>query len=312
VTDTPAGIYRYALLVGLGLMVVWGSSFAIQKQVMSTMSAAGFLSARYVVLSVCAATFLFQRYGLKWPPVSAMGWWALLRAALVGQVIHILFVTYGIDLSTAFSSSLIVACGPVFTLIVLRMLGIERLGRGQVLGVAIAFAGVLMFSAEKIARADWRASIGDLMILTATLLFSVYTVMAKPLMERHGAMVVVCYMTLLAAPVMLVTNGVQALSVDWAQVSLAVWVGFSWFVVVVSFLGWMVWGWVNGVRGVARSAPLLYLMPPVTGLIGWIAGVEHFSVVKIVGAVIALSGVAVAQLAARHVASPSSGGRHAQ
>ena len=25
---------------------------------------------------------------------------------------------------------------------------------------------------------------------------------------------------------------------------------------------WLAWGWVNAARGVARTAPLIYLMPP--------------------------------------------------
>jgi drug/metabolite transporter (DMT)-like permease len=295
----PTASPRLALMVGLGLMVVWGASFAIQKYTIANLSAGGFLFARYSVLPVCAALFLCQRYGLRWPPIAPIGWPALIRATLVGQVVHMTFIAYGMDLSTAFSSSLIVACGPVFTLVVLRVLGIERLGRAQVLGVAIAFVGVLTFSAEKIARADWRAGLGDFCILSATVLFSFYTVMAKPMMERSNAAVVVCYMTLLATPPMLLMFAVPALSVHWSAMPLTVWLGLVWAVVIVSFFGWMVWGWVNSVRGVARSAPLLYLMPPVTGLIAWIAGVEHFSVAKLVGAAIALSGVAVAQMAGR-------------
>jgi hypothetical protein len=42
-----------------------------------------------------------------------------------------------------------------------------------------------------------------------------------------------------------------------------------WAVLVSAFLGWLVWGWINAVRGVARTAPLLYLMPPVAGLVAW-------------------------------------------
>ena len=40
-----------------------------------------------------------------------------------------------------------------------------------------------------------------------------------------------------------------------------------WALVVCSFVGWLLWTWVNSVRGVARSAPFMYLMPPVAGVI---------------------------------------------
>ncbi len=67
--------------------------------------------------------------------------------------------------------------------------------------------------------------------------------------------------------------------------------------VVAAFIGWPVWGWVNAVRGVARTAPLMYLMPPVAGLLAWVVTGESYSGAKIVGALICLLGVAIAQFA---------------
>jgi drug/metabolite transporter (DMT)-like permease len=302
VIHTDSERHRVALLVGLVLMVTWGANFTVQKHVYATLSAGGFLFARYLVLSGCAVALLCHRYGNRWPRPTLAEWRELIGASLIGQVVHVALVTYGIDMSTAFSSSLIVACGPVFTLIILRLLGIEKLSRGQVLGVAIAFVGVLLFSSEKLMQANWTASGGDLMLLVAAALFSLYTVWAKPLMERHGTVVVICYVTLIGTPPMLLIGSHGARSVDWLNVAPSVWAGFAWSVVAVSFFGWM--AWVNSVRGVARSAPLLYLMPPVAGLIAWFASGEAFGVAKLAGAAIALSGVAVAQLASHRARLP--------
>ena len=55
--------------------------------------------------------------------------------------------------------------------------------------------------------------------------------------------------------------------------------------------------WVNAVRGVGRSAPLMYLTPPVAGLVAWAATGESYTVVKLAGAGLALCGVVIAQLA---------------
>ena len=51
--------------------------------------------------------------------------------------------TYDIHCSTAFSGSFGLACGLIFTLLILRLMGVERRKRAQVIGVPIAqFAGV--------------------------------------------------------------------------------------------------------------------------------------------------------------------------
>jgi len=50
---------------------------------------------------------------------------------------------------------------------------------------------------------------------------------------------------------------------------------------------------------VARTAPLMYLMPPVAGIVAWLASDERFTVAKLIGAAITLGGVALAQFSGR-------------
>ena len=131
---------------------------------------------------------------------------ALLKLGLTGHLLHVGLVTYGIHWSTAFSSSLILACGPVFTLLILRWHGLEQLTRGQVIGVAVACAGVLLFLSDKFLGGHWQASGGDVTLLIAASLFSYHTVAAKPLIERHGGVTVMTYATLLGSgPVVLLS-----------------------------------------------------------------------------------------------------------
>jgi drug/metabolite transporter (DMT)-like permease len=156
---------------------------------------------------------------------------------------------------------------------------------------------VLLFLSDKLLGGQWSASAGDLVLVVAASFFSYYTVAAKPLIERHGGVVVMTYAVLLgSAPVVLVSLP-AGLQVPWLELSPAVWAGVLYAVLISAFLGWMVWGWVNAVRGVARSAPLMYLMPPVAGLVAWVVTGERYTGIKLAGAALALAGVALAQFA---------------
>jgi drug/metabolite transporter (DMT)-like permease len=305
--DAPAGTavaraipqQRAALLLALALILVWGINFSVQKAVFTAVTPGGFLFVRYLIMPVCAVALLWQRFGTAWPRLPRAEWWALLRLGLLGHLMHVGLVTFGIDWSTAFSSSLILACGPVFTLLLLRWLGVEQLSRAQIGGVAVACAGVLIFLSDKLLGAQWRAGGGDLALLVAAFFFSAYTVAAKPLIERHGGVVVMAYATLLGAVPVLLLSLPAGLKVDWASVPLAIWAGLLWAVVVSAFAGWIVWGWINAVRGVARTAPLMYLMPPVAGLVAWWVTGEGYGAIKLLGAAVTLIGVAIAQFARR-------------
>jgi drug/metabolite transporter (DMT)-like permease len=297
--DAPATRQRAALLLALALILVWGGNFTVQKAVFAALTPGGFLFARYLIMPVCAVALLWQRYGLHWPRLPRAEWWALLRLGLLGHVLHVGLVTFGISWSTAFSSALILACGPIFTLLMLRRAGLEVLTRAQIGGVALACTGVLVFMSDKLLGGHWQASSGDLVLLVAAAFFSAYTVSAKPLIARHGGVLVMAYATLLGSAPMVLLSLPAGLAVDWTAQPAVIWAGLLWSVVLSAFVGWIVWGWINAVRGVARTAPLMYLMPPVAGLVAWFATGEGYTAIKLVGAAVTLAGVAVAQFAHR-------------
>ncbi len=295
---------RHALWAAIAMVLVWGSNFSVQKAVFAAMSPGGFLFARYLMMPVAAAALLLYRYGRRWPKLPRADLLSLLKLGLAGHLVHVGLVTYGIHWSTPFSSSVILACGPIFTLLILRWHGIEQLSMGQVGGVALAFAGVLTFLSDKLLGGHWQASGGDLTLVVAAAFFSYYTVASKPLIERHGGVVVMTYATLLGSGPVVLLSLPAGLQVDWPSIPPMIWLGLAYAVLLSAFLGWLVWGWVNAVRGVARSAPLMYLMPPVAGFVAWLVTGERYTGIKLGGAALTLAGVAVAQYASRRPNDP--------
>ena len=295
-----ARLRPYSLIIALGLIIIWGANFTVQKYIFKSISPNGILLVRYgLVMPLCSVALLFYVYGTNWPRLSKPDTWNLLKLGIVAHLFHIGLVTHGMNLSTPFSSSVIIACGPIFTLVLLRWMTSEKMQAASLMGVLIAMIGVLIFMSEKLFSASWSASGGDLILLLAAACFSYYTVASKPLIERLGSITMFTYTTLLACPsvVIFATLG-GGWQVEWAQVPVQAWLGLLYGVVLGAFCGWLIWGWVNSVRGVARSAPLSYLMALVAGVISWLSGGEVFSAAKVLGAIIALAGVAYAQFAA--------------
>ncbi|MCU0774779.1 MAG: DMT family transporter [Ideonella sp.] len=300
----PVDGQTLALAAGLGVVFVWGANFAVQKALFEVLPPGAFLFARYLILPACAAGLLLYVTRGRWLRLPRADAWRLAGLGVLAHTIHVSMVTYGIHWSTAFSSALILACGPVFTLLILHWAGLERLTRGQVAGVALACVGVLVFLSDKLVGRQWAATGGDLMMLFAASLFSYYTVMTKPLIQRHGGVAVMAYATLAGSPGLVLLGLPAALSAPWAEMQAVHWGLLLWASVISAFGGWLVWGWVNERRGVGRTAPLQYLMPLVAGLVAWWATGERYTGVKIIGAGITLAGVALAQFATRDRRDP--------
>jgi drug/metabolite transporter (DMT)-like permease len=290
---------QLALAAGIGVVAVWGANFTVQKALFELLPPGAFLFARYLLMPLCAALLLLHINGWRWLRLPRADALQLAGLGVLAHTLHVSMVTFGIHWSTAFSSALIMACAPVFTLLILHWAGHERLTRGQVSGVALACAGVLVFLSDKLLGRQWAATGGDLMMLFSASLFSYYTVMTKPLIQRHGGVAVMAYATLAGSPLLVLLFLPVAWSAPWSEMGAYHWTLLLWASLVSAFLGWLVWGWVNERRGVGRTAPLQYLMPLVAGVVAWLATGERFTAVKIGGAIVTLAGVALAQFATR-------------
>ena len=290
---------QLALAAGLFVVAVWGANFTVQKALFEVLPPAAFLFARYLLMPLCAALLLLHANGWRWLHLPRRDALKLAWLGVLAHTVHVSMVTFGIHWSTAFSSALIMACGPVFTLLILHVSGHERLTRGQVAGVALACGGVLVFLSDKLLGRQWAATGGDLMMLFSASLFSYYTVMTKPLIQRHGGVAVMAYATVAGSPLLVLLGLPAAWGAPWHEMGAWHWFLLLWAALVSAFLGWLVWGWVNERRGVARTAPLQYLMPLVAGVVAWLATGERFTAVKIGGAIVTLAGVALAQFATR-------------
>jgi drug/metabolite transporter (DMT)-like permease len=300
---------KWALAAGVALMMAWGVNFAVTKIVLAELGVGPFLFIRFLAMPLLGFALLAavtrRHFAKSWPRREDLP--RLVACGLIGHTAHVSIVMWGINLSTAFSSSLVLTSSPLFTLLILALLGAERLRRRQVYGTLVAFAGIVVFLSDKFAAGFALAGIGDLVLIFAASLFSLYTVISKPLVARYGPLNLLCYSLLFGAPPIVLATLPAFLAAPLAAVPAGVWLGVFWAVAVSSFLGWIAWAWINAVRGIARSAPLQYLMPPIAGLVAWLTLGETFTWLKIAGAAIAMAGIAWAQIGVRSPTPPDAG-----
>jgi drug/metabolite transporter (DMT)-like permease len=288
---------RLSLAAAVATMFAWGVNFAFVKHVLDNLGVEAFMFLRFVVLPLLGFAMLLLVFRSKvartWPRREDLP--RFIACGLLGHAFHISVVMYGMHLSTPFSSSLVLTSGPLFTLIMLAALGVERLRLRQVAGTVVALAGIILFLSDKFAGGLSRAGQGDLVLLFAAALFALYTVLVQPIAQRYGPLIVFCYTLLFSAPPVLIWTLPAFLATPASVYTPSVLTGLAWALVVSSFLGWLMWTWVNTVRGVARAAPFAYLTPPFAGIVAWLTLGESFTWLKIGGALVTMAGVAYAQ-----------------
>ncbi|HZM00547.1 MAG TPA: DMT family transporter [Planctomycetota bacterium] len=118
---------------------------------------------------------------------------ALLVLSTLGVMVNQLLFLEGLHRSTAVNAGLLMTVIPVATLGVAVLLGQERLTLRRQLGVLLSASGVAWLFLHQGADVGGRTRTGDLLLTANALSYSVYLVLAKPVLTRLPQLVVVAW-----------------------------------------------------------------------------------------------------------------------
>src|SRR5262245_2270029 len=223
-----------SLAAALAMMVVWGCNFALTKYILDQIGVGAFLFMRFAAMALLGFVLLavVYRRNLSLALPRREDWRRFAACGLLGHTLHVGIVMWGINLSTAFSSSLVLTSAPLFTLLILAGLGGERLHARQIIGTGVAFAGIALFLSDKFTGGFALAGFGDLALLSASAMFSLYTVISKPLAERYGPVSLLAWTLAFGAPPMVALCAPAFIATPLAAQPPLFWLALAWVVVV--------------------------------------------------------------------------------
>jgi drug/metabolite transporter (DMT)-like permease len=282
-----------AQLVVVGL---WASTFIVTKHAFAEMSPLAFAFVRFGLM-----------IGLAFVVLAARGRsWRLRRAdlprfmlvGLTGYTLYQLGFVLGLERTSPFSSSLLIAMVPLFTLVILAVRGEHTATRGWV-GLAVALVGVVLFLADQWRRGTDGSLVGDALSVGAAVSFALYGVVNRPLARDYPPETYTAY-TLLAGgvPLMLISTP-SALAQNWGAISGLGWLEIVYMVVLPVYIAYMLWNWAIARRGAAAASSFSLLVPIASGsLSAWLFG-EQFGLAKLAGAALVLAGLMIIRTPAR-------------
>jgi drug/metabolite transporter (DMT)-like permease len=243
--------------------------------------------------------------GMRMPPRSA--WPRLLLLAFVVVPVGQGFFLVGLALSTAAHAALLYALTPLFVLLLAQALLREFPGVRTAIGTLIALGGTLYVLSWRGLDLSRGPLAGDLLLLVAVVAWALYTAEGRALIGTHGPIAVIAW-TLIAGTVMYLPIGIGSLAVPgaWQRIqhaSAAAWVGVGYLVVVTSVAAYLLWYWALAHLPAARVAVFTNLQPLATAVLAHFILGEHITPQFMVGAVVVISGVVMAQLRATRSAA---------
>ncbi|MCI0589771.1 MAG: EamA family transporter [Planctomycetes bacterium] len=249
--------------------------------------------------AIAAAAFLalLGLQGWRRPPRED-----LRRIALLGILavpLNQLFFLEGLARSSASHAALIYALTPIGVRVIDHLRG-TRTTPLELLGLVSALAGtVLVLLARTGGAFSPEPLLGDAFLLVAMVSWVLYTVLSKPLVERHGALRVSGWTILAGTAVTLPFGASTLLRAPYASFSGLAWFGVLYLALVTSVACYALWGFALGRLRATQVAVFSNLQPPVAALLSWLVLGERISLSLAAGGLLVVGGVLLTQLERR-------------
>jgi drug/metabolite transporter (DMT)-like permease len=188
-------VLTWADAAALFAVFVWGTSFPVLKGLMTVMSPLTLMLVRGLVSCTVMGAILLRTGRWRWP--SAEDFPVVLGAGLIGFTLNQILYSWGLHLTTASHSGLIFTVTPLFVFAMSQALGQIRLGRLDVVGLALGVAGAVLIIGWPSSGVAGEASVlGDLLTVGAAITWGVWTISVGPLLQRRGTLVATFWITL--------------------------------------------------------------------------------------------------------------------
>jgi drug/metabolite transporter (DMT)-like permease len=274
------------------LSVIWGVAFVAIRQADKELSPINLALIRWLIAAVPFLILLpiigrpktrFERRDVP----------RLLVVAVANVAGYHISLNYAETTISAGLSGLLISFSPILVIVLSYFLLHEKAGRNVLLGLAFAITGTAVLSLTSISLNDLSSFVGIIEVLSAAFSYSLFTVVAKPLVQKYGSAPVTILAGLLGTAMILplVSGSLfsQALSL-----SLYGWVSVVYLSLLSTVFGYLLFYALVSRGAVSRLSIQLYLIPVVSVVSGALLLAEPVTSPVLIGGGLMLTAVAVA------------------
>ena len=268
-------------LMLLVTVVLWGFNVTVTKYVLEH----GFRPLAYSAVRYGGAALLFcgVTYGLERTlRVRRRDVPLLLVAAGLGVWLNQLSFMYAVKLTTATTVGLVLGTIPIFTALIARVLGVERLSRRFWAASAVSFGGVALVAAGSGGGLSGDVA-GDLLAIATSATWAAYSVAIAPLMRRYSPYQISACVLLAGWVALAATAATQLGSQDWGAPSTLGWLGLAFAVLGPLVLTNVLWFTAIDEVGPSRATLVANLQPFVAAIFALAILSERITPLQILG-----------------------------
>ena len=291
-------------LVLVMMVLIWGINYPAIKIALRDFYPMSFNLPRFILASLFILFLL--KVTEKRVPLRRRDWLPILGLAVLGHTLYQLLFIYGIYHTSVSNASVIMAVTPIFVALLSSFSRYERVKLWTWVGIFLSFFGIYLI--VKVNSGGWKlrglSYKGDFLIMGCSVCWSLYTVIAKPLLKRYSPLRLTAVSMALGTLFLIPFSFRELWQQDWHKIA-----PISWLALVYSFslgiaIGYTIW-YIGVARlGATRTSVYSNLVPVAAIFFAWLFLAERLTLEQLLGAAMVLVGVYLTRIRDRELPSP--------
>ena len=220
----------------------------------------------------------------------------LLKLFICGQLgasLNMYFFLKGIVYTSPMDASIIMTLTPLLVLVISAMVLREAITRNKIVGIILGATGAiwLIMSSSMYGTFGQNQWLGNVLCFGSALSYSVYLVIAKPLMNKYTPLTVLRWIFTFGAVTLVPMGAVDLVKTDWSGFDVQATILFAYMLVGVTFMTYLFIAYaLSKVRSTTVSI-YNYSQPVIASFLTVLLGIDRLSVQFLMCAALVFFGV---------------------
>jgi len=276
------------LFLSVAIIIFWSSAFVGIQRVSSLIDPGSFAIYRLLISSF---TLFIVAKVLRMKPIEKSDQLRVMLSGITGSTLYILFINLAQPFVTSTESCIIINTVPALTTLGGWLCFKQSVSKKAIFGLLVSFSGILFLA---LGKGELNLNQGIAFLLLAALSMASSVILQKDLLSRYSSLQVISiglwWGTLAATPM------APGLISSIPDLELEAHLIILYLGVFPSALVYLAWGKLLKSTSTHRATSLLYVIPVVVALMGYLFLGEKLTAPVIIGGFLALGGVAIIQI----------------
>ncbi|MEX0780011.1 MAG: EamA family transporter [Balneolales bacterium] len=279
----------------LFIVCVWALNFSVVKFSLDEIDPLSFNAIRFLL----AIAFIWLVVWRRRIPIKVQkgDWPRIVTLGLLGNLVYQVLFIYGINFTYSANAAVMLGTIPVWVALVSHMFFEEKLTRIKFIGVCFAFAGVIfiMVGGEQGFSLSAESVIGDLIIVVAAMVFAVYTLLSKSMLDRYTPLELSTLILTVGGLAIVIIAIPNLVKLDHKAISWLAWGGAFYSGVFSIGMAYLVWNYGIKQVGAVRTSTYQNLVPVLGIILGFLLLGEKLMIMQYAGTAFVISGIVLAR-----------------